>query len=92
MGDRVYRGHDGLRKMARDRYLDFESVEDDCQELLDTGQRVISVVITRLRGRSSGVEGEFRQYGAWTIRNDMIVRIDWLYSRAEALEAAGLSE
>ena len=92
MGDNVYRGHDGLRKIVRDRYMDFENVEDDCQELIDAGQRVISLVITRGRGRSSGIDSEIRQYGVWTIRNDKIVRIDWFYSRAEALEAAGLSE
>ena len=92
MGDNVYRGYDGLRKMVRDRYVDFERVEDDCQELIDAGQRVISLVITRGRGRSSGIDSEIRQYGAWTIRNDKIVRIDWFYSRVEDLEAAGLSE
>jgi ketosteroid isomerase-like protein len=93
MGDKVYRGHDGLRKLTRDRYVDFEIVEDDCRELIDAGgERVISHVITNLRGRSSGIDGDFRQYGVWTIRNDKIVRVDWFYSRAEALEAAGLSE
>jgi ketosteroid isomerase-like protein len=92
MGDNVYRGYDGLRKMVRDRYVDFENVEDDCQELIDAGQRVISLVITRGRGRSSGIDSEIRQYGVWTIRKDKIVRIDWFYSREEALEAAGLSE
>ena len=92
MGDKVYRGHDGLRRMDRDRYLDFASFEDDCQELIDAGQRVISLVITRGRGRSSGVDSEFRQYGVWTIRDDKIARIDWFYSREEALKAAGLSE
>ena len=92
MGDNVYRGYDGLRKMVRDRYMDFERVEDDCQELIDAGQRVISLVITRGRGRSSGIDSEIRQYGVWTIRNEKIVRIDWFYSRAEALEAAGLTE
>ena len=63
MGDTVYRGYDGLRKMVRDRYVDFERVEDDCQELIDAGQRVISLVITRGRGRSSGIDSEIRQYG-----------------------------
>ena len=92
MGDKVYRGHDGIRKMVRYRYEDFENVEDDCQELIDAGQRVISLVITRGRGRSSGIASEIRQYGVWTFRDDKIVRIDWFYSREEALEAAGFSE
>ena len=92
MGDKVYRGHEGIRKMTRDRYEDWESIEDDCQELIDAGQRVISLVITRARGRSSGIDTEIRQYGVWTFRDDKIVRVAWFYSREEALEAAGLSE
>jgi ketosteroid isomerase-like protein len=92
MGDKVYRGHDGMRKWVRDRYEDWENLEDDCQELIDAGQRVIALVITRGRGRSSGIDTEIRQYGVWTIRDDKIVRVDWFYSREEALEAAGLSE
>ena len=92
MGDRVYRGHDGMRRWVRDRYEDWENIEDQCQELIDAGQRVISVVITRGRGRSSGVDTEIRQYGVWTIRDDRIVRVAWFYSREEALKAAGLSE
>jgi ketosteroid isomerase-like protein len=92
LGDTVYRGHDGLRKMERDRYLDFERVEDDCQELIDAGQRVVSLVITRTRGRSSGIDTEFRQYGVWTIRDDKVIRVEWFRQRAEALKVAGLSE
>ena len=92
MGDKVYRGHGGMRKWVRDRYEDWENLEDDCQELIDAGQRVISLVITRGRGRSSGIDSEIRQYGVWTFRDDKIVRVAWFYSREEALEAAGLSE
>jgi hypothetical protein len=53
---------------------------------------VISLVITRGRGRSSGIDTEIRQYGVWTIRDDKIVRVAWFYSREEAFEAAGLRE
>lgn len=92
MADTIYRGHDGIRKMIRDRYKDFENLEDCCQELFDAGERVISLVVTRGRGRSSGVDSEIRRYGVWTFRNDKIARIEWLYSRQEALEAAGVGE
>ena len=88
MADTVYRGHDGIRKMVRDIHVDFENVEDHCRELIDAGQRVIALVITRGRGRSGGVDAEIRQYGVWTFRNDKIARVDWFYNREEALEAA----
>ena len=92
LGDKVYRGHDGVRKLIRDRYEDFEKIEDICEELIDAGQHVISLVLSRGRGRSSGVDTESRQYGVWTFRDDKIARVDWFFSRDEALKAAGLSE
>jgi ketosteroid isomerase-like protein len=90
VGSTVYRGHDGMRNMVRDRYEAWETMEDDCQELIDAGERVISDVISRGRGRSSGVDVELRHYGVWTIRDGKIVRVAWFYSREDALEAAGL--
>jgi ketosteroid isomerase-like protein len=92
VGSAIYQGHDGIRQWVRDRYEVWETIEDECQELIDAGQRVISFVITRGRGRSSGIETELRQYGVWTIRDGKITRVAWFYTREDALEAAGLSE
>ena len=92
VGDRVYRGHDGIRKMIRDRHEAWEAVDDDCQELIDAGERVISFVVSRARGRSSGIDTDLRHYGVWTIRKGKITRVAWVHTREEALEAAGLSE
>jgi len=92
VGSTVYRGHEGMRQWVRDRYESWESIADDCQELIDAGQAVVSFVVTRGRGRSSGVETELQHYGVWTIADGKIVRVGWFYAREEALEAAGLSE
>jgi ketosteroid isomerase-like protein len=46
----------------------------------------------RASGRASGIEGEFRIFQAWTIRNGKLVRLESYLSRDEALEAAGLRE
>lgn len=88
----VYRGHEGMRQWVRDRYDAWESIEDDCRELIDAGDRVVTFVITRGRGRSSGVDVELRHYGVWTIDDGKIVRVEWFYSREDALEAAGRQE
>ena len=92
IGDTVYRGHDGMRRWVRDRYEAWEGIEDDCQELIDAGERVVTFVVSSGRGRSSGVDAEMRHYGVWTLRDGKIVRVVWFPSRDEALEAAGLSE
>lgn len=82
-------GHDGMRKWVRDRYDAWETIEDDCQELIDAGDHVITFVITRGRGRSSGAEVALRHYGVWTLRDGKIVRVSWFQTREEALQAAG---
>jgi ketosteroid isomerase-like protein len=71
----------------------WENLEDNIEELIDAGDDVISIVTTRARGRASGVEVEWKDNaGVWTIRDGKVIRVVWLPTRAEALEAAGLSE
>jgi ketosteroid isomerase-like protein len=93
LGRDLYRGHEGLRVFFREYRDPWGNIEDDCEELIDAGEHVISVVTSRARGRASGAEVEStRQAGVWTIREGKIVRAVWFRTRAEALEAAGLSE
>jgi ketosteroid isomerase-like protein len=47
---------------------------------------------TDLRGRGSGAEVEWRRWCVVTMRNGKALRNEWFTDRAEALEAAGLSE
>jgi ketosteroid isomerase-like protein len=92
-GTARFRGHEELRKFFRLYYETWESLEDDVQELIDTGDRVISVVRSRGRGRASGVDVEWvGNSGVWTIRDGKIVRVVWFPTREEALEAVGLEE
>ena len=90
----VYRGYEGLRSCFRERMEEaWDTIEDVCEELIDTGgEQVVSVVSTRGSGRVSRAPVALRHAGVWTIRNGKIVRVAWLGSRDEALEAAGLSE
>jgi ketosteroid isomerase-like protein len=92
IGRRVYHGHDGLRAFFREWYGAWETLEPDVEELIDAGERVISVEITRGRGDTSGIAVELTQYGVWTIRAGKVVRAAWFGARAGALEAAGLRE
>jgi ketosteroid isomerase-like protein len=93
VGKRFYHGHDGLRAFYREWNGAWETVEADVEELIDAGDRVVSVETTRGRGVASGAAVELHQCGIWTIRAGKIVRVEWLdATREEALEAAGLSE
>jgi ketosteroid isomerase-like protein len=91
--ENVYLGHNGIRRFIRERYDDaLADIEDHLEELIDAGEHVISVVTSRGRGRTSGVEVNREHAGLWTIRAGTIVRVAWFGTRAEAMEAAGLSE
>jgi ketosteroid isomerase-like protein len=85
----IYHGHEGLRGYFREWYEAWESIEYDCEELVDAGERVMSAVTNRGRGRVSGAELEYKQYAVWTIRDGRIVRVVWFNARDEALEEAG---
>jgi ketosteroid isomerase-like protein len=86
------RGHDGLRSLHREWNEEWSSAEDRCDELIDAGEHVVSVVTRRGRGRASGVEVETRRAGVWTIREGKVVRTVWFPSVEEALKAVGLAE
>ena len=92
-GAGVFRGYEGLRAFDRELREAFEDFETNCEEMIDAGERVITVSRYRARGRRSGLEVDGPpQYGVWTIRERRITRVDWFDSREEALEAAGMRD
>src|SRR5215213_9488976 len=90
----VYRGHDGLRTMIRERYDEaWEEIFDDLEEVIDAGEHgVVGVVTTRGRGRVSSAAVQRTHAAVWTLRGGKIVRAQWFPSREAALEAVGLTE
>jgi ketosteroid isomerase-like protein len=90
--DRVYCGDDGLRSFFREWHEAWQGIEYDYDELIDAGERVISVVTRHGRGRASGAEVDWPLALVWTIRKGKVIRVVWFPTRADALEAAGLRE
>jgi ketosteroid isomerase-like protein len=70
----------------------WEDFEVTAEEFLDGGDRVVVAARHRGRGRESGVTVDARFYEVYTLRDGKIIRADEYAERAEALEAAGLSE
>ena len=72
----------------------FEAGGDfDVVELIKaSGDKVVVNQRQEMRGKSSGVGVVFDFWLVLTFRKGKIVRGDWFTTRAEALEAAGLSE
>lgn len=88
----VIRGHEALRRVTRDWDEAWADAEDECEELIPAGERVISVVARRGLGRTSGIRVDTERAGVWTIRDGKVVRTVWFPSKAEALDAVGLAE
>ena len=88
----VYSGHAGLREFDSELREAFTNFETNYEELIDAGERVVSVSRYSGQGRESGVEvrGPI-QFGVWTIQNGKVMRAEWFANRELAFDAAGLS-
>ncbi|MDQ6811841.1 MAG: nuclear transport factor 2 family protein [Actinomycetota bacterium] len=90
---RVYRGHDGLREWAElvggEAWAEFRF---EPEEVREAGEFVFVSVRITARGRGSGVPTDMRVFHVAEIRGGKVVRLAGYFDRAEALEAAGLTE
>jgi hypothetical protein len=92
---RIYRGPDEVAQFWANWLEAWGSLGDfEEPEFIDAGAEVFSWITKhQLRGRSSGVQVDMPEYGwVMTIRNGKVVHSTLFTERAEALEAAGLSE
>jgi ketosteroid isomerase-like protein len=89
---RVYRGRDGVAHYFRDWIAPWASISGEVDEWIDAGDQVIAIVHERGRGKLSGVEVEQRNAHLWTLRDGRLFRLRIFASKAEALEAVGVSE
>jgi ketosteroid isomerase-like protein len=69
----------------------WESWRMEADELIDAGEHVVLTNTTSTRGRD-GIEVTARTTWVWTFREGKIARLCYYQDKAEALEAAGLSE
>jgi ketosteroid isomerase-like protein len=88
-----YLGLEGIGKYMRTFLEAWEKVTIEAEDLVDAGDSVVAAVVQRGIGKGSGAApAEFRYFQVWTFRAGNVIRLDVLRDRAEALEAAGLSE
>ncbi len=62
------------------------------EEIIDAGDRVVVVIQHHARGRITHIEFDQNFAMIWTFRDGRAVRMELYPTRAEALEAVGLSE
>src|ERR1051325_2207160 len=89
---RFYRGHDGIREFWRQWLAAWGTLEFKLLSVEDRGDLVIFEVKQRNRGRASGVAVDFHYFQAFTVRDGKVTAVYTADTKAEDLEAAGLSE
>jgi ketosteroid isomerase-like protein len=89
----MYSGRETVRKMLEDLFSAWEYMHVEPEDFIDVGDdRVLVPTRGRGRGKGSGIEIEGRPSAIWTVRDGQLIRGAVFNDRAEALEAAGLSE
>ena len=88
---RVYRGHDGYRQWWEQAHEGFNVTVKIVEVLEAAGDRVLQVELWCPRGRE-GIDTELEVSDLYAFRDGLVSRVDGFRDRAEALEAAGLSE
>ena len=89
---RDLRGHAGVAELMATITGEFSDFEAHPEEVIDGGEHVVVVVFQKGTGRVSGATVERRVGQVWTVRDGRAVRWRIFKDKAEALEAAGLSE
>ncbi len=85
-------GFDAMRSDFERWASVFEELRVTVEEIIDGRDQVVVVAHHEGRGRKSGVQVDTRFYEVYTLREGKVSRVDEFTERAEALQAAGLSE
>jgi ketosteroid isomerase-like protein len=92
-GTLFYRGHDGLREWAESMMEAFADYRFEPQEITEAGKFVVVSVRIMARGIGSGVPTDMQVFHVFErSANDRMQSIAGFLSRAEALEAVGVSD
>jgi ketosteroid isomerase-like protein len=89
----VLRGHEGFASYLEDIAERWDDFRIDIDEIVDAGDEVVVIGSQCGVGKRSGIElDEWPFAGVYEIEGGTVTRVRLFHSRAEALDAAGLSE
>ena len=90
--DEDYVGVEAVATATRRLFETWADLTMDAEELIVAGDTVLVSVRQRGVARISGVPTEAHYFTLWSFRGRKVIRIENFPERAQALEAAGLSE
>lgn len=88
----TYRGHEGAQQMLTEWLEPWREYRQRALEFIDAGPITVVLYICRGVGKDSGAESEMEVTHLYEVRDGKIARLQEYMTKAEALEAAGLSE
>jgi ketosteroid isomerase-like protein len=90
---KTYTGMQGYGRMVADREEVWDEFRMEPDDVLDAGDRVVAVGRWVGKGKGSGIEVHQPVADVYTLHDGRVVRAEFGFTdRAEALEAAGLTE
>ena len=91
-GTGEWRGRGGFLRFVAGQAESFEAMSLEPEEFIDAGDSVVVPLQFGGQARYTGIEVKFAVVHVVMIRDGKLARLDIYMTRAEALEAAGLSE
>jgi ketosteroid isomerase-like protein len=88
----AYLGPEAIATYTRGLLENWADFTMEAEELLAAGDSVLAGVRQHGVGRTSGAPTEMRYFTLWSFRGRKVIHLESFRERAEALEAAGLSE
>ena len=85
----IYRGHDGIRRFARDLAESWSEAHVELLELEARGEQAVSIGRLTLKGRSSGAVTEVVGAAAWSVRDERLLRISYHQTVQDARRELG---
>jgi ketosteroid isomerase-like protein len=82
-----YRGQEGVARWLADFAESWDSYAMELREVLDRGDRVVSLFRIRAVGAGSGTPVERDDAMVWQFREGKLVRLDYFNDQQQALEA-----
>jgi ketosteroid isomerase-like protein len=87
----LYRGHEGVRQFFRDWLESFETYQAHAEIFIDGGDNVVVGYRVSGRGKASGAQVDMHRWNVYAVRNGLVTYVEIFGSKAQALDAAGLS-
>ena len=88
----TYLGVERLVEYTRGFLEPWSHITIEAEDITDLDGTVIATVRQRGVGSGSGAETDLRYFQVWSFRGRKVIRLENFRERAEAFEAAGLSE